>query len=167
MGSTGVIRAQLVWNTDADLDLYLVLPNGQVISFSNVSVTFNNGRATAVLDHDNLGNTIDIPPNTRVENIAVNGIPLGGLYRFIVNNFNSSNVTDSFTLTVFYNGQFQVISGTLGPGQTSLPVVVQVPGGSPLIGNSYLAAALSNPRSTSQPAQRTVNRPGAPPRHPF
>ena len=128
VGSTGIIRAQLIWNTAADLDLYLTLPNGQVVSFGNVSVTFNNGRAIAMLDHDNLGNTIDVPPNIRVENIVVNGIPLAGLYSFIVNNFNSPNGADSFTLRVFYNGQLQVINGSLAGGQNSPPVIVQVPG---------------------------------------
>ena len=93
VGSTGLIRGQLVWNTSADLDLYLTLPNGQEVSFRNVSVTFNNGRAIAMLDHDNLGNRIDVPPNIRVENIVVNGIPLAGLYSFIVNNFNTPNGT--------------------------------------------------------------------------
>lgn len=127
VGSTGIIRAQLIWNTAADLDLYLTLPNGQVISFGNVNVTFNNGLATARLDRDNRGDRIDIPPNIRVENIVVNGIPLGGLYTFIVNNFNSPNASDFFTLRVFYNGQLQVITGNLGAGQNSQPVVVQVP----------------------------------------
>ena len=127
VGSTGIIRAQLVWNTSADLDLYLTLPNGQVVSFGNVSVTFNNGRAIAMLDHDNRGNTIDIPPNIRVENIVVNGIPLAGLYSFIVNNFNTPNGADSFTLRVFYNGHLQVIHGSLANGQSSLPIGVQVP----------------------------------------
>jgi hypothetical protein len=127
VGSTGVIRAQLIWNTAADLDLYLTLPNGQVISFGNVAVTFNNGQATARLDRDNRGNRIDLPPNTRVENIVVNGIPLGGLYTFIVNNFNSPNASDFFTLRVFYNGVLQVITGNLAAGQNSQPVVVQVP----------------------------------------
>ena len=125
---TGVIRAQLVWNTAADLDLYLTLPNGQVVSFGNVSVTFNNGRALATLDHDNLGNTINFPPQTRVENIVVNGIPLAGLYRFIVNNFNTPNGSDAFTLRVFYNGRTQVLNGRLAGGQSSSPVFVQVPG---------------------------------------
>jgi hypothetical protein len=127
VGSTGIIRAQLIWATSADLDLYLTLPNGQVVSFSNVSVTFNNGRAIATLDHDNLGNTIDVPPNIRVENLVVNGIPLEGLYRFIVNNFNSPSGTDSFTLRVFYNGHLQVFRGFLPGGQNSPPVFVQVP----------------------------------------
>jgi hypothetical protein len=129
VGSTGIIRAQLIWNTAADLDLYLTLPNGQVVSFGNVSVTFNNGRAVARLDHDNRGATIDVPPNIRVENIAVNGVPLAGLYTFIANNFNTSNASDSFTLRVFYNGQLQVVSGSLAGGQNSQPVVVRVPHG--------------------------------------
>jgi FecR protein len=127
VGSSGIIRAQLIWNTTADLDLYLTLPNGQVVSFANVSVTFNNGRAIAMLDRDNIGRIIDIPPTTRVENIVVNGIPLEGLYTFIVNSFNSSNATDSFTLRVFYNGQLQIIRGSLAIGQNSVPVTVRVP----------------------------------------
>jgi hypothetical protein len=167
VGSTGVIRAQLVWTTDADLDLYLVLPNGQVVSFSNVSVTFNNGRAIARLDHDNLGNTIDIPPNVRVENIAVNGIPLGGLYQFFVRNFSSSNVTDPFTVTVFYNGRTQVITGTLGPGQTSVSVFVQA-GGPASLSNTYLAARSRNPRNNSvRPDQHGVDRSRFPLRNEF
>lgn len=129
VGGTGIIRAQLVWNTTADLDLYLTLPNGQVVSFGNVSVTFNSGRAVAMLDHDNRGATIDVPPNIRVENIAINGIPLAGLYSFIVNNFNTSNAGDSFTLRVFYNGRLQIVSGSLAGGQNSQPVVVEVPHG--------------------------------------
>lgn len=129
VGDTGVIRAQLIWNTAADLDLYLTLPNGQVISFGNVAVVFNNGRAIARLNRDNTGDQINVPPNIRVENISVNGIPLSGLYTFIVNNFNSPNSSDFFTLRVFYNGQLQVITGNLGGGQNSPPVVVRVPPG--------------------------------------
>ena len=128
VGSTGIIRAQLIWNTAADLDLYLTLPTGQVVSFSNVSVTFNNGRAIAMLDHDNLGHTIDVPPSVRVENLVVNGVPLAGLYAFVVNNFNTLNNADSFTLRVFYNGQLQVVNATLAGGHTSPPVVIHVPG---------------------------------------
>lgn len=129
VGGTGVIRGQLVWRTSADLDLYLTLPNGQQVSFRNVSVTFNNGNATARLDHDNLGNTIDVQPNIRVENIVVNGVPLAGLYSFFVNNFGSQNSSNPFTLRVNYNGQTQVITGNVSNGQTSPPVTVTVPGG--------------------------------------
>lgn len=126
-GITGVIRAQLIWNTAADLDLYLTLPNGQVVSFGNVSVTFNNGQAVARLDRDNNGSTINFPPNTRVENIVINGVPLAGIYRFFVNNFNSPNGSDPFTLRVLYNGQLQVFTGNVAAGQNSPPVIVQVP----------------------------------------
>ena len=108
--------------------MYLTLPNGQVVSFSNVSVTFNNGRAIAMLDHDNRGGTIDIPPRTRVENISINGIPLAGLYTFFANNFSAPDGSTPFTLRVFYNGQVQVINGALGVGQNSQPIVVQFPG---------------------------------------
>jgi hypothetical protein len=128
-GPTGVIRAQLVWNTSADLDLMLTLPNGQVVNFANVSVTFNNGRAIAMLDRDNLGRTINFQPNIRVENIVINGIPLAGLYSFLVNNFNTQNSSDAFTLRVFYNGHVQVFNGNLAGGQNSPPVIVQVPRG--------------------------------------
>src|SRR4029079_4921157 len=159
--STGVIRAQLVWSSEADLDLDLTLPSGQEVFFANVSVTFNNGNAIATLDHDNLGNTIDFPPNIRVENIAVNGIPLGGLYRFLVTNFNSPNVTDTFTLTVSYNGQTQVITGTLAPGQSSTTVVVQVPGAVRQLREFSVAAAASIYRATGirPDQQRAISRP--------
>jgi hypothetical protein len=127
VGSTGVIRGQLVWRTASDLDLYLTLPNGQQVSFRNVGVTFNNGFAAARLDHDNLGNTVDVQPNIRVENIVVNGVPAAGLYSFLVNNFGSQSGTDAYTLTVNFNGKTQVINGNLANGQTSQPVTVTVP----------------------------------------
>lgn len=157
VGSTGVMRAQLIWSSTADLDLYLTLPNGQVVSFGNVSVTFNDGRAIATLDHDNIGHTIDFPPNLRVENIVVNGIPLGGIYTFVVNNFNSPNSTDSFTLRIFYNGHVQVIRGSLANGQNSQPVIVQVPGGQARANTSASASArtsVRNSANTSHLAQR-------------
>jgi hypothetical protein len=128
VGSDGVIRGQLVWNSAADLDLHLLLPDGQEVSYRNVSITFNNGRAVARLDHDNLGNTIDVPPGMRVENIVISGVPLEGLYRFIVESFNSPNASDAYTLRVFYNGHLQVINGNVGVHQSSRAVIVQVPG---------------------------------------
>src|ERR1043166_5013548 len=129
VGSDGVIRGQLVWNSAADLDLHLFLPDGQEVSFRNTSITFNNGRAVARLDHDNLGNTIDVPPGMRVENIVIQGVPLEGLYRFIVESFNSPNASDAYTLRVFYNGRLQVINGNVAVHQSSKPVFVQVPSG--------------------------------------
>jgi hypothetical protein len=63
----------------------------------------------------------------RVENIVISGIPLEGLYRFIVQSFNSPNGSDAYTLRVFYNGHLQVINGNIGVHQSSKAVVVQVP----------------------------------------
>jgi hypothetical protein len=129
VGGTGVFRGQLVWNTSADLDLHLTLPDQQHVYYGNRTVTFNNGRATAALDVDNLGETITVQPDTRVENIVVNGVPLTGDYTFYVNNFGSSNSSDAFTLRVSGNGTVQVINGTLTPGQNSTPVVIPYRGG--------------------------------------
>jgi hypothetical protein len=130
VGGTGIIRGQLVWDTSADLDLHLTLPDQQQVFFANRSVTFNSGKATATLDHDNLGGTIDAPPNHRVENIAVNGVPAPGTYSFFVNSFSTSNSSDPFSLRVSFNGRTQLLTGNLGPEQNSTPVTVQVlPGG--------------------------------------
>ena len=65
VGGTGVIRGQLIWTTSADLDLHLTLPDEQEVFFGNPHVTFNSGKATATLDHDNLGGIIDAPPDKR------------------------------------------------------------------------------------------------------
>ena len=129
VGGTGVIRGQLVWDTSADLDLHLTLPDQQEVFYANRSVTFNGGRATATLDHDNLGGTIDAPPSHRVENIAVNGAPAPGSYTFLVNSFSTSNTSDPFSLRVSFNGHTQLLTGNLGANQNSTPVIVQVPPG--------------------------------------
>jgi hypothetical protein len=128
VGGTGVIRGQLVWTTSADLDLHLTLPDEQHVFFGNPSVTFNNGKATAVLDHDNRGGIIDSPPDKRVENIAVNGTPSNGNYTFFVNSFSpSSNGSDSFTLRVGSGTHIQTLSGSLTGGQNSSPLVLVFP----------------------------------------
>jgi hypothetical protein len=131
VGSSGLIRGQLVWDTSADLDLHLKLPDGQEVFYANPSVPFNNGRGMAKLDHDNLGNVIDAPPTRRVENIAINGTLSNGVYTFFVNLFSSNgNPSNAFTLKVLYNGQVQRLSGVLSPNSpNSASVVVQVPSG--------------------------------------
>ena len=128
VGGTGVIRGQLVWDTSADLDLHLVLPDHQEVYFANSNVQFNNGRATAMLDHDNTGGHPDVG-DSRVENIIVNGVPSGGTYNFFVNSFSSPNASDPFTLRVFYNGHTQLLSGDLSDGQNSQSLTVNVPPG--------------------------------------
>jgi hypothetical protein len=129
VGGTGVIRGQLVWMTSADLDLHLTLPDEQQVYYANRTVTFNNGKATAALDHDNLGEVIDAPPDKRVENIAVTGTPSNGSYTFFVNSFNPSspNASDPFTLRVGSGSHQQTLSGSLTGGQNSTPLVLVFP----------------------------------------
>jgi uncharacterized protein YfaP (DUF2135 family) len=115
--------------SEADLDLHLILPDNTEVFYANPSVTFNAGRATAILDHDNRGGIIDAPPNLRVENIAINGIPSGGTYTFFANSFATPNGSDSFTLHVNGGGSNQTLSGTLANGQNSGSLTVHVPGG--------------------------------------
>ncbi|CAN5511996.1 hypothetical protein BH20VER1_BH20VER1_03480 [soil metagenome] len=128
VGSDGIIRAQLIWETFADLDLHLLLPDNQHVFYANRTVTFNNGAATAMLDHDNLGGVIDAPPNRRIENIAITGTPSNGTYQFYVNSFSSPNPSDFFTLTVRSGTQVQSISGNLNQGQNSQTLTVNFPG---------------------------------------
>jgi len=129
VGGTGVIRGQLIWMSAADLDLHLILPDNTEVFYANPTVTFNAGRATAILDHDNRGGIIDVPPNLRVENIAINGVPSGGDYIFFANSFASPNMGDAFTLHVTGGGHTQTLSGTLGNGQNSGSLTVHIPGG--------------------------------------
>ena len=119
IGGTGILRGQLIWNSNADLDLHLILPNGQEVFFGNITVSFNNGLATATLDRDNLGRIIDLPPDLRVENIAITGMPSAGTYSFFARSFFTANGTDTFTLRVQGGGRTQVLTGTLGLGQNS------------------------------------------------
>jgi hypothetical protein len=129
VGGTGIIRGQLVWTTSADLDLHLTLPDEQEVFFGNPSVTFNSGKATAVLDHDNRGGVIDARPNKRVENIVVNGTPSAGDYTFFVNSFSPSspNASDPFTLRVGSGKHIQTLSGSLTGSQNSAPLVLAFP----------------------------------------
>lgn len=127
VGGDGVIRGQLVWTSNADLDLHLILPDNQEVFFANATVSFNNGRAMAMLDHDNLGGVIDQQPNIRVENIAINGIPSSGTYTFFGHSYFTPNSSDHFTLTVSNNGQTQTITGTLAPNQNTQNVTVTFP----------------------------------------
>ncbi|QIE54054.1 hypothetical protein G5B40_00520 [Pikeienuella piscinae] len=101
VGGAGVVRGQLTWADDSDLDLHLILPNdaGEVF-FANRSITFNDGRAVATLDADNLGGVINVAPNKRVENIVVNGesVPRG-TYVFFVDAFSiRGNGATDYTL---------------------------------------------------------------------
>ena len=107
--------------------MHLTLPDEQEVFFGNPHVTFNSGKATATLDHDNLGGIIDAPPDKRVENIAVNGTPTAGNYTFFVNSFSTPNASDPFTLRIGSGAHMQTLSGSLTGGQNSVPFVLVFP----------------------------------------
>ena len=133
IGGLGLVQGQLAWNTNADLDLHLLLPGsaGEVF-FARTSITFNNNGATASLDRDNVGQTINIPPNTRIENIGVVGsnIP-AGTYTFFAFNFNDPNGSTAFTLTgTGDRGRTTVVqTGTLLSRQQGPNLLVNSAGG--------------------------------------
>lgn len=140
VGGMGLIRGQLIWTNNADLDLHMYVPGGSPsaggaghVYYANRTVTFNSGGATAQLDRDNLGGTIDAAPNRRVENIVVTGnaIPPGS-YSFFVFNFSANgNVTTNYTLTLTGDGgrTVQTVSGALTNRQQSATTPVTSPGG--------------------------------------
>jgi len=133
IGGLGLVQGQLAWNTNADLDLHLILPGaaGEVF-FGRTSIIFNNGGATASLDRDNVGQTINIPPNTRLENIGVVGANIpAGTYTFFAFNFNDPNGSTAFTLTGTGNKGASTVqlSGTLLNRQQSGNLLVNSAGG--------------------------------------
>lgn len=103
VGASGVIRGQLTWTTTADLDFHLTVPGGGHVAYYNLSVALPGG-AVARLDHDNLGHTIDVAPNLRVENIAITGgTPPVGTYAFYVHSYTPAS-TGPTTATVRLTG---------------------------------------------------------------
>lgn len=132
IGNAGIFRGQLSWHTSNDLDLHLVLPDGTHVYYGHTSATFADGMAEAILDHDNLGGVIDVPPDLRVENITVN--PIGGAtqvpsgtYQFYVHNY-SGDQTDA-VLRYTANGaqNVSVVNLTLTENQTSPTYTISVP----------------------------------------
>ncbi|MDP1716807.1 MAG: FecR domain-containing protein [Burkholderiales bacterium] len=103
VGSPGDIRGQLVWLTNADMDLHLNTPNGAHVYYGNSNVTLPGG-ATAALDADNVGGDINVQPNQRIENIRVSGpTPPVGTYSFYVHAYSRGDTTTS-VLTVTGDG---------------------------------------------------------------
>ncbi len=127
-GAAGIIRGQLVWTVPADLDLNLSLPGqGGRVFYASPMTVFNNGLATAQLDHDNQGVAPNVG-NLYEENITVTGVPATGTYIFFANDFQNHSATPpiSYTLTITGNGgqTTQVLTGTLTQGANSPPLTV-------------------------------------------
>lgn len=136
VGGTGTIRGQLIWMTNADLDLHLIVPGGTHVYFGNRSATLSGG-AVAALDHDNLGGQIDAAPDQRIENITVNGSSMPrGDYTFYAHSYSGNNGGASTTAMVRVagaNGALTEYSTTLADGDQSPNYLVAfAPAGSSL-----------------------------------
>jgi hypothetical protein len=92
-GASGDPRFNLTWTGGTDLDLYVTDPNGDTISYSNVSSPSGGS-----LDIDCLGNC----PGGNSENIFWETEGPAGTYSFYVNYFDGGDATP-FTITVYEN----------------------------------------------------------------
>ncbi|MFH1020751.1 MAG: FecR domain-containing protein [Pseudomonadota bacterium] len=132
VGGAGDIRGQIVWLTNADIDLHLLTPAGTHLYYGNPQVALTSG-ANAQLDHDNLGSVIDIAPDKRVENIVVTGsaIPIGD-YSFYAHSFSGNNngLPTSVQIRVTGDGNqtSQTDTATLSSGQNSSNYIVDYQG---------------------------------------
>jgi hypothetical protein len=106
-GSEGICRINLHWNTCDDLDLHLILPNGQIDSskdvyYKNMSTEYIG--AICRLDHD------AIPENhgeNSQENIIFENILPNGMYNVKVKLFNHKSGKNiiPFYITIFYKNR--------------------------------------------------------------
>lgn len=132
VGNSGEIRGQIVWLTNADIDLHMQPAIGGNVYYGNRTVAIG-ANATASLDHDNLGGTIDIAPDKRVENIVVTGsqIPAGN-YTFYAHSFSGNNNGQPTTVQVRVTGNGNATSltdtATLSSGQSSSNYIVNYQG---------------------------------------
>ena len=145
IGGTGTIRGQVVWMTNADLDLHLLTPGGTNVYYGNSQVTLPGG-AIAKLDHDNLGSAIDVAPDQRVENIVVNGTSIQvGTYTYYVYSFSGNNGGAPTTAVVRVSGADGTTtqySTTLANHETSPNYLVNYAGsGGSVAGTAAYSAA--------------------------
>jgi len=105
---TGDVQVTLTWQTNDDIDLYVIDPNGEEISYMNM--TSSSG---GTLDRDNLCPDMIIG---RLENIfwAENSAP-SGTYQVKVNYFGAceSAKAVNWTVRVIVQGNVQTYTGTL------------------------------------------------------
>ncbi|WP_374413575.1 putative toxin [Hydrogenophaga sp.] len=115
VGATGVLRGQLSWQTPADLDIRLLLPDGvgpyvgsnfesfllknplftdtpdRHVWAGQKTVDFSNGQAKAALDVDVRDGVANGPNGQRIENIYLSGNIPTGTYQFAVENYDNSH----------------------------------------------------------------------------
>ena len=131
IGGFGVVRGQLSWNTSADMDLHLLLPDGTQVYYGNSDVTFDSGNARAQLDLDNLGGVINQAPDLRVENIVVNPVGGGssipsGTYQFYVRNFSGVTTEATLRYTADSAQNVSIVTVNLSSGQQSANFPISV-----------------------------------------
>jgi hypothetical protein len=138
VGGLGLMRGQMIWRNASDMDLHLILPNGQEVYYGNTDITFSGDGQTAraQLDADNLGGVINQAPDVRAENIVVN--PTGGStrlppgnYEFFIRNFSDNGGTGSTTATLLLTGDgaqtIQTHTVTVADRQNSPRFIITVP----------------------------------------
>lgn len=102
-GSTGLCRINLKWNTEDDLDLHLILPNGTIdidsdVYYSHMRTDYQGGICS--LDHDAIP---DSPNENPQENIQWENCIPDGTYRIVVKLFNkkNDNINIPFSVSIF------------------------------------------------------------------
>lgn len=99
-GNNGLCRINLRWNTEDDLDLHLILPNGKIdtiddIYYQNMRVEYNNGICT--LDHDAIPTNAGENPQENI--VWENSLP-DGKYKVVVKLFNKKSSNDKIPFSV-------------------------------------------------------------------
>ncbi len=113
-GQSGVLRINLAWDTEDDLDLHLVTPNG-IVGFDNKRLNYNNIVAELDVDKNAGGNIVKDPQ----ENIYLNGIPIGIHSVIVVLYAKRGNEDIPFTISVIPQDQEARIYNSLIKNQGS------------------------------------------------
>lgn len=138
---SGKIQITLTWNTEADVDLYLVEPDGHTITYFNDTSNAGDGFLD-VDDTDGFG-----PENIFFEE----DIPAGE-YKVQVNLFDVSSLEDlptSYTVKVKRNNISEVFTGSLGEVDETDDVTTFTMNASGGTGGGSGSGSTSGPGSTS------------------
>ncbi|MCP4407429.1 MAG: hypothetical protein GY807_06665, partial [Gammaproteobacteria bacterium] len=114
VGASGEVRVNLTWNNTADLDLAVLDPCGNTISFGTQSATCQG--FTGTLDVDANAGVVTTSP---AENIVWPNGAAPGNYTVTVSYFASRDVgTTSFSGQSFFAGTSNSFSGSLAVGES-------------------------------------------------
>lgn len=118
-GRSGWATVTLLWNSDADLDLYALCPSGDEINYGNLEA--GGGR----LDIDmNAGGAVSMSP---VENIYWQDRPPAGQYQIFVNNHTTRSEGEAptpFMVTLDLCGQTASYRGAVHARESRVQVAV-------------------------------------------